>query len=69
MLLRAPGWPLGPGDPEAALPEAQAAARLAPDYPPNQLVLGEARPWTPAPVISNSFGFGGHNGCVILGPA
>jgi tetratricopeptide (TPR) repeat protein len=42
VLLRAPSWPLGPGDPEAALPEAQAAARIAPDYPPNQLVLGEA---------------------------
>jgi tetratricopeptide (TPR) repeat protein len=42
VLLRAPGWPLGPGDPEAALAEAQAAARTAPDYPPNQLALGEA---------------------------
>ena len=26
-------------------------------------------PWTPGPTISNSFGFGGHNGSVILGPA
>jgi tetratricopeptide (TPR) repeat protein len=42
VLLRAPGWPLGPGDVEAALPEAQSAARIAPDYPPNQLALGEA---------------------------
>jgi tetratricopeptide (TPR) repeat protein len=42
VLLRAPGWPLGPGDPEAALPEAQAAARIAPEFPPNQLTLGEA---------------------------
>lgn len=42
VLMRAPGWPVGPGDPEAALPEAQAAARIAPDYPPNQLALGEA---------------------------
>jgi tetratricopeptide (TPR) repeat protein len=42
LLLRAPGWPLGPGDVEAALPEAQAAARIAPDYPPNQLAAGEA---------------------------
>jgi len=42
VLLRAPGWPLGPGDTEAALPEAQAAARIAPEYPPNQLALGEA---------------------------
>ena len=29
------------------------------------VVTGEARPWTPAPVISNNFGFGGHNGSVI----
>jgi tetratricopeptide (TPR) repeat protein len=42
VLLRAPSWPLGPGDPEAALPEAQAAVRIAPNYPPNQLVLAEA---------------------------
>jgi len=42
VLLRAPGWPMGPGDAEAALPEAQAAARAAPEFPPNQLALGEA---------------------------
>ncbi|MFL5454296.1 MAG: hypothetical protein ACJ78V_20445 [Myxococcales bacterium] len=42
VLLRAPGWPLGPGDPDAALPQAQASAKLAPEYPPNQLALGEA---------------------------
>ncbi len=32
------------------------------------LVIGSARPWTPAPSISNSLGFGGHNGSIILGP-
>jgi tetratricopeptide (TPR) repeat protein len=42
VLMRAPGWPLGPGDPGAALPEAEAAVRIDPDYPPNQLALGEA---------------------------
>jgi tetratricopeptide (TPR) repeat protein len=42
LFLRAPGWPLGPGDVEAALPEAQAAVRIAADHPPNQLALGEA---------------------------
>ncbi len=26
------------------------------------------RPFTPGPVLSNSFGFGGHNGCVVIGP-
>ena len=33
------------------------------------LVVGSARPWEPAPSISNSLGFGGHNGSIILGPA
>lgn len=42
VLLRAPGWPLGPGDPEAALAEARKAVALFPDYPPNQLALAEA---------------------------
>lgn len=29
----------------------------------------EARSWTPGPAISNSFGFGGHNGTIVMGPA
>ncbi|AMM22017.1 hypothetical protein AX769_20030 [Frondihabitans sp. PAMC 28766] len=28
----------------------------------------EARPWTPGPVMSNSFGFGGHNGTLVFSP-
>jgi hypothetical protein len=40
--LRAPGWPIGPGDSEEALVHARKAVELRPDYPPNQLVLGEA---------------------------
>jgi 3-oxoacyl-[acyl-carrier-protein] synthase II len=32
------------------------------------LVMGTARPWTPAPALSTSLGFGGHNGALILGP-
>lgn len=42
MQLRAPGWPIGPGDTEEALVHARKAVELRPDYPPNQLVLGEA---------------------------
>jgi 3-oxoacyl-[acyl-carrier-protein] synthase II len=33
------------------------------------LVHGAPRPWTPGPSISNNFGFGGHNGSVIIAPA
>ena len=32
------------------------------------VVLGSARPWTPGPTISNNFGFGGHNGSIVLAP-
>ena len=32
-------------------------------------VVLEPRAWEPGPTISNSFGFGGHNGSLILGPA
>jgi 3-oxoacyl-[acyl-carrier-protein] synthase II len=32
------------------------------------LVLGQPRPWTPGPSLSNSFGFGGHNGTLVIGP-
>jgi 3-oxoacyl-[acyl-carrier-protein] synthase II len=32
------------------------------------VVHGQARPWDPAPALSNSFGFGGHNGCLVIGP-
>jgi len=33
------------------------------------LVVGKPRPWTPGPAISNNFGFGGHNGSVVIAPA
>ena len=40
-----------------------------PEMPEINLVYGEPTTWTPAPAISNSFGFGGHNGCLVIGPA
>lgn len=42
VLIRAPGWPLGPGDIEAGLVAARRAAALRPLYPPNLLALAEA---------------------------
>jgi hypothetical protein len=42
VLIRAPGWPLGPGDAEAGLAAARRAVMLRPLYPPNLLALAEA---------------------------
>ena len=42
VLIRAPGWPLGPGDADAGLVAARRAATLRPQYPPNLLALAEA---------------------------
>jgi hypothetical protein len=42
VLLRAPGWPVGPGDIDAGLAAARRAVDLEPAYPPNVLALAEA---------------------------
>lgn len=39
------------------------------DLPDIDIVFGEPRAWTPGPTLSNSFGFGGHNGCLAFLPA
>ncbi len=39
-----------------------------PELPEINLVHGEAADWEPGPSLSNSFGFGGHNGCLVIGP-
>ena len=48
--------------PPAGLEELDPEITLA-------VVRGEPRGWTPGPVLSNSFGFGGHNGCLVIVPA
>jgi 3-oxoacyl-[acyl-carrier-protein] synthase II len=50
-----------------AIPPTAGTVNVDPDFDID-LVIGTARPWTPAPSISNNFGFGGHNGSVIIGP-
>ena len=42
VLLRAPGWPAGPGDAEEGLAQAGKAIALAPGHPENQLAWAEA---------------------------
>jgi 3-oxoacyl-[acyl-carrier-protein] synthase II len=32
------------------------------------VVIGGPRAWEPGPTLSNSFGFGGHNGCLAISP-
>jgi 3-oxoacyl-[acyl-carrier-protein] synthase II len=51
------------------IPPTDGTKAVDPALPQIDLVLDEPRSWTPGPSLSNSFGFGGHNGCVILGPA
>jgi hypothetical protein len=41
VLLRAPSWPLGPGDADAGLESARRAVMLQPQFPPNFLALAE----------------------------
>ena len=40
-----------------------------PEMPTIDLVVGEPASWTPGVSMSNSFGFGGHNGSLVIGPA
>jgi 3-oxoacyl-[acyl-carrier-protein] synthase II len=48
------------------LPPTMGTAKLDADFMLD-LVL-EPRPWEPAASISNSFGFGGHNGSLVFVP-
>lgn len=51
------------------IPPTFGTSAVDPELPQIDLVLGEPREWEPGPVLSNSFGFGGHNGCLIVAPA
>jgi len=52
-----------------SIPPTVGTDAVDPELAPIDLVLGEPRPWEPGPLLSNSFGFGGHNGTLVLGPA
>ena len=51
------------------IPPTAVTTEVDPELPAIDLVMGEAREWEPGPSLSNSFGFGGHNGTLVLGPA
>lgn len=51
------------------IPPTMGTDSVDPELPQIDLVTGDPRPWEPGPVLSNSFGFGGHNGCLVIGPA
>ncbi len=51
------------------IPPTAGLAVLDPELPPIRVVTGEPAPWDPGVSISNSFGFGGHNGTLVIAPA
>ena len=51
------------------IPHTVGVTEPDPEIPAIDLVLDEPAPWEPGPSISNSFGFGGHNGTLVLAPA
>jgi 3-oxoacyl-[acyl-carrier-protein] synthase II len=51
------------------IPPTDGLEQIDPELPAIDLVRKEPRPWTPGPSLSNSFGFGGHNGTLVIGPA
>ena len=51
------------------IPPTDGLERMDPELPKIDLVSKGARTWAPGPTLSNSFGFGGHNGTLVLGPA
>ena len=53
---------------KSLIPPTAGFTNPDPEMPEINLVHGEPVQWTPAPAISNSFGFGGHNGCLVIGP-
>jgi len=50
------------------IPPTSGFVNPDPALPAIDVVAGSPRSWAPGPSMSNSFGFGGHNGSVVIGP-
>ena len=51
------------------VPPTAGLTERDPERPAINIVEGGPADWEPGPSLSNSFGFGGHNGTLVLGPA
>ena len=51
------------------IPKTHGTTEIDPEFGDLNLVYSDSIPWSPEPTISNSFGFGGHNGSIVIGPA
>ncbi len=50
------------------VPPTAGLENVDPELPALNFVKGRAADWEPSPSLSNSFGFGGHNGTIVIGP-
>lgn len=50
------------------VPHTVGLSKPDPELPALDYVMKSPRQWSPGPTISNSFGFGGHNGSLIIAP-
>ena len=50
------------------IPQTHGTSAVDPELAQIDLVIDEPRDWNPGPSLSNSFGFGGHNGTLVIGP-
>ena len=53
---------------KGVIPPTANYATPDPNMNPIDIVAGAPRQWTPGPTLSNNFGFGGHNGSLVIGP-
>ncbi len=53
----------------ALIPPTDGLETFDPELPKIDVVMGGPREWKPGPSLSNSFGFGGHNGTLVIAPA